>query len=361
MATKGSNFLLEVFITLRKFLLTVAAMMNSVMCKLGSLTVNCITSVRNSAGRWYPIAQVVPRFTSSTRHCSTAMENGKKSFDVTMPDSSPSLSRDHVESDLGLVKENAFPTFAKLRGPGHKVFSLIPYKEGEMLADYVLFEESMLKSKVSYLKYKAMTRDEKNVYMAHLKAIQLRKLSYECPLTKKSHKTVSQLLYQGECCGQGCRHCPYELDYCDDKIKSDEMSIHRKRPPTMGIHRRTRLVTVDNSTLGKEANLSGKLAYCIHVYKHGYRKKHMPHAKLGDKILVAVRGEMKKAIVVGANTHFHYRSHGVPSCDTNNIVLLDDDGNPLGTRIIAPIPSALLKKRGDVGVAKILTLATKFF
>lgn len=48
----------------------------------------------------------------------------------------------------------------------------------------------------------------------------------------------------------------------------------------------------------------------------------MPKATLGDKILVAIRGEMKKGFVVGANTHIHYRKHGVPSTDTNNLVLL---------------------------------------
>lgn len=62
------------------------------------------------------------------------------------------------------------------------------------------------------------------------------------------------------------------------------MSRHRTRPPYPGIIRRTRLVVVDNSALGKEANLSGKLAYCIHVCKRGYRKKHMPPAALGDKV-----------------------------------------------------------------------------
>lgn len=62
------------------------------------------------------------------------------------------------------------------------------------------------------------------------------------------------------------------------------MSRHRTRPPVPGIQRRTRLLVVDNSALGKEANLSGKPAYCIHVYKQGFRKKHMPHAVLGDKV-----------------------------------------------------------------------------
>ncbi|VDM47348.1 unnamed protein product [Toxocara canis] len=48
----------------------------------------------------------------------------------------------------------------------------------------------------------------------------------------------------------------------------------------------------------------------------------MPHATLGDKILVAIKGEMRKAYVVGAKIHFLHRKHGVPSTDTNNIVLL---------------------------------------
>lgn len=122
----------------------------------------------------------------------------------------------------------------------------------------------------------------------------------------------------------------------------------------------TRLIVVDNSALGKEAENSGKLAYCIHVYKQGYRAKHMPRALLGDKILVAIRGQMKKAFVVGTNTHVHYRKHGIPSTDTNNIVLLDDDGNPLGNRITAPIPADLLKNRDKVQMSKVLALATKY-
>ncbi|VDK86248.1 unnamed protein product [Litomosoides sigmodontis] len=104
--------------------------------------------------------------------------------------------------------------------------------------------------------------------------------------------------------------------------KKHELSRHRTRPPSTGIQRRTRLLVVDNSTLGKEANTSGKLAYCIDVYKPGGREKHMPHATLGDKILVAIRGEMKQAFVVGARIHVDYRKHGIPSTDTNNIVLL---------------------------------------
>jgi len=141
----------------------------------------------------------------------------------------------------------------------------------------------------------------------------------------------------------------------------DEMSRHRSRPPSGGIARRTRLIVVDNSPLGKEANSSGRLAYCIHVYKKGYRKGHMPKALLGDKILVAICGEMKKAVIVGATTHLFERKHGIPSTDTNNIVLLGKDDNPLGNRVIAPVPACLLKMRDDMTMAKILAVAKKFF
>ncbi|CAJ0565901.1 unnamed protein product, partial [Mesorhabditis spiculigera] len=139
-----------------------------------------------------------------------------------------------------------------------------------------------------------------------------------------------------------------------------EFSKHRTRAPTFGIHRRTRLMVVDNSTLGKEAHASGKLAYCIHTYKQGKRPKHMPKAGLGDKILVAIRGQMRKAYVVGAHVHRQMRQHGVPSTDTNNIVLLEEEGNPLGNRVMKPIPAKLLEKRDHAQFSKVLALANKY-
>ena len=48
----------------------------------------------------------------------------------------------------------------------------------------------------------------------------------------------------------------------------------------------------------------------------------------------------------------------VPRFDTNNIVLVEDNGTPVGTRIKAPIPSILRAKGGDFN--KILAIATKF-
>ncbi|VDN04980.1 unnamed protein product [Thelazia callipaeda] len=289
-------------------------------------------------------------------------------------------------SDNKLLREAMAPIYAKPRGNGKNVYKTEVYRNGELLANYVLFEDSMAKSKVPWNTYTAMTTEERDIYMAHLKAIRERRLTYKDPITKSIVKTVSHHLLRGKCCGDGCRHCPYQHENVTPEMRRSriwngnlhvsnsgnnnldfvlyfrhELSRHRTRPPSSGIHRRTRLLVVDNSALGKEANTSGKLAYCIDVKKPGGRKKHMPHARLGDKILVAIRGEMKQAFVVGAKIHVDYRKHGIPSTDTNNIVLLDDEGNPLGTRVLVPIPAVLQRKRANLQFSKILSIATKYF
>uniref|UniRef100_A0A0R3S2N0 Large ribosomal subunit protein uL14m n=1 Tax=Elaeophora elaphi TaxID=1147741 RepID=A0A0R3S2N0_9BILA len=282
---------------------------------------------------------------------------------------------------LELSPETAAPIYAKPRGTGKNIYKTEIGEDGQQIANYVLFEDSMAKAKVAWQTYSGMTAEERDIYMAHLKAIRERRFSYKDPKGGFSVKTVSQHLLRGKCCGSGCRHCPFQHENAALQIRKSkiwnelkpatclqflpcfryELSRHRTRPPSTGIERRTRLLVVDNSALGKEANTSGKLAYCIDVYKPGGRKKHMPHARLGDKILVAIRGEMKQAFVVGAKIHVDYRKHGIPSTDTNNIVLLDDEGNPLGTRVLMPIPAVLQRKRANLQFSKILSIATKYF
>lgn len=72
-------------------------------------------------------------------------------------------------------------------------------------------------------------------------------------------------------------------------------------------------------------------------------------------MLVTVKGEMKRAYIVGLRKN---QTPNVPRMDTNNVVLVDDNGNPLGNRIMVPIPSSLRGKGGDL--TKILSLATRF-
>nr|CAG4641407.1 EOG090X0MX9 [Eulimnadia texana] len=119
----------------------------------------------------------------------------------------------------------------------------------------------------------------------------------------------------------------------------------------------TRLRVVDNSPIGKQAMLEGKPPKCIHVYnKTGV-------GTLGDKVMVAIKGQKKKAVIVGVKQK---QPPYVPKFDSNNIVLIDDNGTPLGTRIHVPIPSVLRKVLRERSVAKvvdytkILSIATRF-
>lgn len=123
------------------------------------------------------------------------------------------------------------------------------------------------------------------------------------------------------------------------------------------IQKLTRLRVVDNSEIGKQAMAEGKPPKCIHVYnKTGI-------GKIGDVVLVAIKGEKKKGILVGLKQVQQTR---VPKFDTNNIVLIDDNGTPLGTRIQVPIPTILRTIMKDkthskgADYTKILGIATKF-
>ncbi|XP_073194593.1 large ribosomal subunit protein uL14m isoform X2 [Lepidochelys kempii] len=110
------------------------------------------------------------------------------------------------------------------------------------------------------------------------------------------------------------------------------------------IQKLTRVRVVDNSALGNTPY--HRPPKCIHVYnKTGV-------GKVGDKILLAIKGEKKKALIVG------HRMPGpcmMPRFDSNNVVLIEDNGNPTGTRIKTPIPLILRKREGEF--SKVLAIA----
>ncbi|XP_057330004.1 39S ribosomal protein L14, mitochondrial [Microplitis mediator] len=123
------------------------------------------------------------------------------------------------------------------------------------------------------------------------------------------------------------------------------------------IRKLTRLRVVDNSEIGKRAMLEGKPPKCIHIYN----KKGVGF--IGDRVLVAIRGEMKKGILVGLR---QIQNPKVPKFDSNNIVLIDDNGTPLGTRIHVPIPhilrTILKQKTHSKGAdyTKLIAIASRF-
>lgn len=111
----------------------------------------------------------------------------------------------------------------------------------------------------------------------------------------------------------------------------------------------TRMKIVDDSQLARDGMAYKRAPKIIHVYN----KKRIGY--IGDRILLAVKGQKQKAIVVG--TKNNTRKDGIPNFDTNNCVLVDDQDTPLGKRITVPIPSSL---RGHPNCPKLIAIATKF-
>lgn len=92
---------------------------------------------------------------------------------------------------------------------------------------------------------------------------------------------------------------------------------------------------VDNSELGQTAKRYKK-PYLIGFY----RKRRT--ADIGDVIRVAVKGRTCKAIVVNTRKR---KEDMLPRYDNNNIVLVDDNLAPLGTRIRGPMPTILRRHK----------------
>lgn len=79
--------------------------------------------------------------------------------------------------------------------------------------------------------------------------------------------------------------------------------------------------------------------------------------------MVAIKGQKRKGILVGLKQNQKIK---VPKFDSNNIVLIDDSGTPLGNRIHVPIPTVLRtmmkEKTHSKGTdyTKLLAIASRF-
>lgn len=113
------------------------------------------------------------------------------------------------------------------------------------------------------------------------------------------------------------------------------------------IQKMTRVHVVDNSSLGNTPY--HRAPRVIHVYtKNGI-------GKVGDRVLLAIKGQKKKAVIVG---HKMPGGRMNPRFDSNNVVLIEENGNPTGTRIKVPLPTHLRKMEGDY--SKVLAIAHSF-
>jgi large subunit ribosomal protein L14 len=113
------------------------------------------------------------------------------------------------------------------------------------------------------------------------------------------------------------------------------------------------------SNLDVADNSGARRVQCIKVLGGAKRR----YAHVGDIIVVSVKeaiprgrvkkGEVRKAVVVRTSKDIKRRDGSVIRFDTNAAVLVNNQGEPIGTRIFGPVPRELRAKNH----MKIISLA----
>ena len=106
-------------------------------------------------------------------------------------------------------------------------------------------------------------------------------------------------------------------------------------------------------------NTGAKRVECIKVLGGSKRR----YAGVGDLIVVSVKdalpngkvkkGSVHKAVIVRTKKSIHRNDGSKVKFDTNAVVIIDDKGEPVGTRIFGPVTRELRAK----GHTKIISLA----
>lgn len=113
------------------------------------------------------------------------------------------------------------------------------------------------------------------------------------------------------------------------------------------------------SVLESADNSGAKRLYCIKVLG-GTRRR---YAYVGDTIVVAVKeclprakvkkGDVKKGVIVRTRKELRRPDGTYIRFDENSVVLIDNQGEPIGTRIFGPVARELRAKK----FMKIISLA----
>lgn len=114
-----------------------------------------------------------------------------------------------------------------------------------------------------------------------------------------------------------------------------------------------------STVLNSADNSGAKKLYCIKVLGGSRRR----YARIGDIIVVAVKealprskvkkGDVKKGVVVRTRKEIKRADGTHIRFDENSVVLLDNNGEPIGTRIFGPVARELRAKK----YMKIVSLA----
>ena len=113
---------------------------------------------------------------------------------------------------------------------------------------------------------------------------------------------------------------------------------------------------IQQQTILKVADNSGaKTVKCIKVLG-GFKKR---YARLGDIIVISVqqlrnkskktskvlKGGVFRALVIRTKTQHKKKDGSSFMLSENSVILISKQGNPIGTRILGPIPKILKKKK----------------
>ena len=113
---------------------------------------------------------------------------------------------------------------------------------------------------------------------------------------------------------------------------------------------------IQQESILKVADNSGaKIVKCIKVLG-GFKKR---YANLGDVIVVSVqqlrnkskktskvlKGGVFRALVIRTKKHYKRKDGLSFLLQENSVALINKQGNPIGTRILGPIPKVLKKKK----------------
>ncbi len=106
-------------------------------------------------------------------------------------------------------------------------------------------------------------------------------------------------------------------------------------------------------------NSGAKKAMCFHVFGGSGRR----YGSVGDIVMIAVKeatpkaaikkGDISKAVIVRTRKGFHRPDGSSIKFDRNAVVLVNAQGEPVGTRIFGPVARELRKKK----FTKIISLA----
>ena len=115
----------------------------------------------------------------------------------------------------------------------------------------------------------------------------------------------------------------------------------------------------ENARVKVADNTGARKARCIKILGHTGKR----YAHVGDVIVVTIKeatpdatikkGEVARAVVVRTRKEFRRPDGSYLRFDENSVVMIDEQGNPRGTRIFGPVARELREKN----FMKIISLA----